>query len=48
MKDNIEKIYMGINNFQKNNKYMKLDKIMYLKREVAAKNKRLPLLKLVL
>ena len=29
MKDNIEKIYMGINKFQKNNKYMKLDKIMY-------------------
>ena len=27
MKDNIEKIYMGINKFQKNNKYMKLDKI---------------------
>jgi len=29
MKDNIEKIYMGINKFQKNNKYMKLYKIMY-------------------
>ena len=29
MKDNIEKIYMGVDKFHKNNKYMKLLIIVY-------------------